>query len=95
MIAMIRTRNLVRLESMSETRRLAYGAAAMIVGVAINRYAGLNIVLHSLRGLLSPAHVVWVALFTLGYLLGGLVPLWYWVVRPLVVDWQHEGSMRV
>lgn len=77
----------MKLEPMSETRRLVYGAVGVIVGIAINRIAGLHIVLrHVAVDGLTGTNNAWFALFCLGLAVGFGIPMWFWLVRPTLTD---------
>lgn len=73
------------MEELTEIRRLGYGGVGLLVGITLNRVAGLHIVLHSISvENFTSANTAWFVVFCLGILVGALAPAWFWLARPML-----------
>jgi len=69
---------------MSASRRYLYGAAGILPGIVISRITGFHIFTAALYAHPSAYALAWDVGFAVGGLLTLVVPLWFWVARPVL-----------
>ncbi|MFB6165480.1 MAG: hypothetical protein ABEJ31_10015 [Haloarculaceae archaeon] len=83
----------MRLEPMSEPRRLVYGSLALIASIIVNRVIGLHLVFSTLR-FGSVRSDLFVVLFGLSFVTALGFPMWFWVVRPMFTGPDTPVNLR-
>lgn len=72
-----------RLEPMSEFKRYLYGAVGIIPGIIVSRITGFHIFTGALYAHHDALWIAWAIAFAVGGLMTIVVPMWYWVARPV------------